>query len=290
MGLIAVLGPGGVGGLVAAALARAGEDVVVVAHEDTAQTITERGIRVSSVVLGDFTAHPRAVARLEEPPDLLVLATKATTLANALTRIVAPPRIVVPLLNGIDHVAALRARYEWVAASVIRVESDRPEPGVVVQTSPFLRVDLAPDWPALRVFAGELGRAGIPAQVSSDEATVLWTKLVRLCALALATSAYDLPLGPIRSTPELYEELRALVREGAAVARAEGADLDAGDVLAELTEVHPEAGSSMRRDLAACRPTELDAITGAVLRGAARHDLAAPTVARLSDRVRERAR
>lgn len=291
MGVIAVLGPGGVGGLVAAALARAGGDVVVVAHEDTAQTIRERGIRVSSAVLGNFTAHPRdAVARLEERADLLVVATKATTLANALTRVLTPPGIVVPLLNGVDHVAALRERYEWVTASVIRVESDRPEPGVVVQTSPSLRVDLAPDWPAPRVFAGELTRAGIAARVSRDEATVLWTKLVRLCALALATSAYDLTLGPIRSTPELYDELRALVRESAAVARAEGADLHADAVLAELTDLHPGAGSSMRRDLAAGRPPELDAIAGAVLRAAARHDLEAPTVARLAERVRTRAR
>lgn len=287
--MIAVLGPGGVGGLVAAALAGAGENVVVIAHEDTAQTIARRGIRVSSVLLGDFTAYPRAVPRLEEAADVLVLATKATTLANALTRVVAVPRIVVPLLNGIDHIAALRARYEWVTASVIRVESDRPEPGVVVQTSPRIRIDLSPDWPAVRVFASELERAGIPTRVSDDEATVLWTKLVRLTALALATSAHDLPLGPIRSTPELFDELRALVRECAAVARAEGADLAADAVLAELTEAHPGAGSSMRRDLAAGRPPELDAIAGAVLRATARHDLDAPTVARLADRVRARA-
>ena len=55
---ISILGPGGVGGLVAAALTRAGEEVVVVARESTAARIAERGIRVTSVRLGDFTARP----------------------------------------------------------------------------------------------------------------------------------------------------------------------------------------------------------------------------------------
>ncbi|MEA2141544.1 MAG: 2-dehydropantoate 2-reductase, partial [Solirubrobacteraceae bacterium] len=77
---IAVLGPGGVGGLLAAALQRAGQDVLVVARESTAETISEQGLRVSSVTLGDFTAHPRAVARLVEPVDALIVATKASAL------------------------------------------------------------------------------------------------------------------------------------------------------------------------------------------------------------------
>ena len=55
---IAVLGPGGVGGLIAGALARAGEDVIVVAQPSTAEVIAERGLRVSSVTLGDFVARP----------------------------------------------------------------------------------------------------------------------------------------------------------------------------------------------------------------------------------------
>lgn len=286
--MIAVLGPGGVGGLVAAALARAGEDVVVVAREETAEKIARDGIAVRSVVLGDFTARPRAVARLEEDAPALVIATKATHLDAALERVEGTPRLVVPLLNGIDHVAALRERFEHVTASVIRVESDRPEPGVVVQTSPFLRIDLAPDWPAAEVMAGHFEHAGIPASVSDDEATVMWRKLVRLNALALATSAYEMELGPIRATPELHDELRALIDEGTAVARAEGAQVDPATVRAELAGAHPELTSSMARDLAAGREPELDAIAGAVLRAGQRHGIPTPTVVRLRDVVATR--
>ena len=60
---VAVLGPGGVGGLIAGALDRAGNEVVVVARESTAEVIARDGVRVRSVTLGDFVAHPRARRR-----------------------------------------------------------------------------------------------------------------------------------------------------------------------------------------------------------------------------------
>ena len=85
---IAVLGPGGVGGLLAGALERAGtHDVVVVARESTAAVISEQGLRVQSVSLGEFVAHPRVVDRLTEPVDVLIVATKAAGLSSALERI-----------------------------------------------------------------------------------------------------------------------------------------------------------------------------------------------------------
>jgi 2-dehydropantoate 2-reductase len=288
---IAVLGPGGVGGLVAAALARAGEEVVVIAREPTAELISHNGIEVSSVRLGDFTAAPRAVARLNEAVDVLVVATKATALDKALERVGVEPRLVVPLLNGLEHIDVLRRRFaaERVVAAVIRVESDRPAPGRVLQTSPFLRVDIADSRPTITAFAGALERAGIPVRLGGSEAEVMWSKLVRLNALALATSAYDRPLGEIRDDPERRRVLEAAIRETGAVAAAEGATIDPADTVAELQSAHPGLTSSMQRDIAAGRAPELDAIAGAVLRAARRRGIACPTVSELTRRVAERA-
>jgi 2-dehydropantoate 2-reductase len=69
------------------------------------------------------------------------------------------------------------------------------------------------------------------------------------------------------------------------VARAEGASIPSDDPLGELTAAHDTLGSSMQRDIAAGRPPELDAIPGAVLRAAARHGLACPTIERLVARI-----
>jgi len=292
---IAVLGPGGVGGFLAAALARAGENVIVVAREDTAAAIAADGITVRSVRLGDFFAHPRARTECSEPVDVLLVATKATGLEDALERIRLSPPLVVPLLNGIDHMARLRARFGAgrVAAGVIRIEADRPEPGQIVQTSPFLRVDLAADDPALAPRLGALAQAlldaDVPVLVGQGEAQILWSKLVRLNALASTTSATDRPIGVIRSDPEWREILIACIYETAAVANADGAEIDPSDTLAELDDAHAELGSSMRRDIAAGREPELDAIAGAVLRAGARHGIACPTVERLAEMVAVRA-
>ncbi|HEY2140868.1 MAG TPA: 2-dehydropantoate 2-reductase [Solirubrobacteraceae bacterium] len=298
---IAVLGPGGVGGLVAGALERAGTAVTVVARESTVETLTARGLRVDSVGLGRFVVHPRAVPRLREPVDVLIVATKAAGLIPALERIDAAPTLVLPLLNGLDHLAMLRERFSSasVPAATIRVEADRPEPGVVVHTSPFLLVEMAYREPdaqeRMQALAASLSGAGVRARVrlpmsARSEAEVMWSKLVRLNALACTTSAFDRPLGEIRSTPELRDELVGAIEESCAVARAEGAlDADPAVALGELTKAHETLGSSMQRDIAAGRSPELDAIPGAVLRAAARHGLECPTIERLVASIAVRA-
>ena len=117
----------------------------------------------------------------------------------------------------------------------------------------------------------------------------MWSKLVRLNALACTTSAFDRLLGEIRSTPEMRGELIGAIEEGCAVARAEGASIDTSDPLGELTAAHATLGSSMQRDIAAGRPPELDAIPGAVLRAAARHGIDCQTIERLVGVIAARA-
>lgn len=290
---IAILGPGGVGGLLAGALERSGEDVTVIARDSTATTIAEHGVRISSVKYGDFVAHPSAASRLGEPVDALIVATKAAGLESALGRIDADPGIVLPLLNGLDHIAVLRERFgaERVLAGTIRVEADRPEPGVVTHTSPFLLIEMASRYEAaaasMQALAPALDGAGVSTRADwpiapGSEAQVMWSKLVRLNALACTTSAYDKLLGEIRDTPALRADLVGAMAEAAAAGQAEGADdVDAEKAIAELDRAHATLGSSMQRDIAAGRPPELDAIPGSVLRAAARHRLKCPTIERL---------
>jgi 2-dehydropantoate 2-reductase len=292
---IAILGPGGVGGLIAGALDRAGEPVTIVARGETAAVIAERGLEIKSVRFGELRAHPRAVERLRESVDALIVATKAVGLHEALDRIVTTPPLVLPLLNGLDHLGVLRERLPGsaVLAGTIRVEADRPRPGVVVHTSPFLRIDMAAADPAagapMRELAATLEAAGIPARVLDSEAQAMWSKLVRLNALACTTSAFDRLLGEILSTPEFRAELVGAIEEGCAVAAAEGAHIDATDPLGELGAAHPTLGSSMQRDIAAGRTPELDAIPGAVLRAGARHGVPCPTIGRLVAMIAARA-
>jgi 2-dehydropantoate 2-reductase len=208
---------------------------------------------------------------------VLVVATKATGLRESLERILAPPDLVVPLLNGLDHIALLREHFgaARVAAGSIRIESTRSATGVIVHTSPFLRIDLAADDPALRpgleALATRIRRAEIPVEIGPSEAQILWSKLVRLNALACTTSAIDRPVGFIRADPEWRPILVACLEEAAAVANADGARIDVADALAEIDQVHPELETSMQRDIAAGR------------------ELACPTIERLVAVMAERA-
>jgi 2-dehydropantoate 2-reductase len=306
MTTLAVLGPGGVGGFVAAALARAGEleelpggacqEVVVVARPATAQLIARRGIRVHSAVLGDFEVRPTAVQSLgaSEPVATLIVATKATGLRDALARVQCQPELVVPLLNGLDHMVLLRERFGagCVAAAAIRIESYRPAPGIIKQTSPTVRIDLAaerqPARDRIAALADRLRSAGLPVQIQSSEAQVLWSKLARLCALALNTTASGMSIGRLRADPQARARLRACVHEAVAVATAEGARCSVEATMAELDAAHPQLGSSMQRDVAAGNEPELDAIAGAVLRAGDRHGIACPTISALAHQIASR--
>ena len=100
----------------------------------------------------------------------LIVATKAIGLDGALDRIQAQPELTVPLLNGLEHMQVLRDLFgESVAAGTIRIESDRPRPGEIVQRSPFLHVDLAAGDPVARgrlpQVRDSLDRAGVPARI-----------------------------------------------------------------------------------------------------------------------------
>jgi len=280
---IAVLGPGGVGGLLAALLADDGHEVVVLAGPATADAIQEHGVRLQSGRFGDRAVPVGTAGVLDRQVDVCLVAVKATQLDAALERVPADvlgAALLVPLLNGVEHLAVLRAAYPGatVAAATIRVESTRTEPGQVRHDSPFAAVELCRA-PGVDRFAEALVHAGLDVRVREDEAGVLWDKLTFLGPLALLTTHAGQPAGFVRE--HRRADLVAVVGEVAAVARAEGAAGDEQAVLTAFDGVPPTMRSSMQRDAEAGRPLELDALGGAVLRAAARHRLDVPVTARL---------
>jgi 2-dehydropantoate 2-reductase len=265
-----ILGVGGIGGLIGAALARAGSGVVLLMRSQTLAAYGGR-LTVESSVLGDFEVKVPAAARLDGDVDVLWIATKATGLESALA-LVAPEQVgtatVIPLLNGVDHVALLRERYPNVVAGAIRVESERVATGLIRQSTPFVRIELAGG----EAIASELREAGIDARVRDDELSLLWEKLVFLAPVALATTALDGPLGAVRQD----QRYQGCQHEALAVARAAGALVDE-DALRALQQAAPdEMRSSMQKDVAAGRAPELDAIAGPIQRGGRRHSIPVP--------------
>jgi len=284
---VAVLGPGGIGGLLAGLLSRAGHRVICLAGEETSATLRADGIRVRSGLFGDFTARVEADTVLREPVDACLVAVKHTALDAALDRV--PPTalgdaLLVPFLNGVEHPATLRARYrpDLIAPAVIRVESTRVAAGVIEHGSPFAEIDLTGDGvdrKRLDASAEALDTAGPTTRVLDDETSALWAKMSFLAPFALLTTRYALPLGDVRT--QHRDEQKALVEETAAVSRACGGPADPAQALARYDAFPPQTKSSMQRDAEAGRPLELDAIGGALLRAAKQHGVSVPVTTRL---------
>jgi 2-dehydropantoate 2-reductase len=300
---LAVLGLGGIGGVLAA---RTG--ALAVGTERTVAVIRERGL---TLVDGGQTtvAHLEATTRLEQPVALLAVAVKAYDLGAALDRVEPEAlrgAVVLPLLNGLEHVDALRARFDGssyrlsqappvvAAGSIGSLSAHAPEPGFVVQGTPSPgRVTAASrdlDRERLAAALAPLRVPGIEVVQLDDEREVLWEKATRLAVLAAATVASGRPVGALRDDPAWRERLRASLDEAVSTAAADGVSLAADEQWGMIEAMPPELTTSAARDAAAGRPTELDAIVGSVVRSARRHAVETPSLDALWEEARCRAR
>ncbi|TRW42840.1 ketopantoate reductase family protein [Georgenia yuyongxinii] len=284
--MLAVVGPGAVGGLLAALLHRAGEDVVAVARPATAQRLLADGLHVRSELYGEWTAHLPVAT---EAPDgaAVVLAVKAYALPHVLPDLVtARPAEVLALLNGTAHAETLRRAGLPVAGASIQVESMR-EGGAVVHRGGFCNLtvpDDAASWRTTRALEG----AGVAVRAGGTETEVLWRKYAFLAPMALLTSWTDAPIGPaLEREPALAA---GLVAEVAAVATAEGVPTEPAGLDRALRRLPETMRSSLQHDVHAGGPAEIEALGGDLLRLAERHGIDVPVLARLVGDVRGRLR
>jgi 2-dehydropantoate 2-reductase len=287
----AILGVGGVGGLIGACLAHAGASVTLVVRRDTLESYP-RQLHLESA-FGNFAVGV-AVAAEVPPVDVLWLTVKATQFEAALTAIRDPDavRAIVPLLNGIDHIAVLRAKYggDRVVPATIAVETERVSTGHIVHRSPFARLNVSSAGRALLASTlDQLQQIGFACKFVDDDTTLMWSKLVFLAPYALTTTAADKPTGEIISDPSWKSQLDGCVREACGVAIAEGAKVDPDAILAGMMAMPGNMRSSMQKDVEQHKTPELDAIAGPILRGARRHGIEVPVTKKLVAAVERRA-
>lgn len=288
----AILGAGGVGGLMAACFAKLGDSVTLVVRAESLAQYPEQ-LQLESP-FGNF--HVPITKSAEVPPcDVLWFTVKATQLDGALKAVTRPEAVgaIVPLLNGIDHVAMLRANYgtEKVIPATIAVETERIAPALIVHRSPFARLSMLSRG---RDLLGEtiegLGKIGFECRFVDDESTLMWSKLVFLAPFALSTTAAGQPIGGVLSDPGRRDLAVGCVREACAVAAAEGAKVDPNAIIVGSGKFPPGMRSSMQKDVEQGNPPELDAIAGPILRGATRHGIAVPATQRLVAEIEAKCR
>ncbi len=286
----AVLGAGGVGGMMGACLAHVGEEVTFVVRPEAFADYPPQ-VQFDSP-LGSWSAE---VAWSVSVPsaDVLWLAVKATQLEAAISSIGDAESIgaIVPLLNGIDHIERLRSKFgtERVIPATIAGEMERVSAGHFVHRSPFAVLNISGRGRGLlHPVSDRLRSLGFTCNFVDDETTLMWSKLAFLGPFALATSAFDKTIGEVVADPSTWQQLEGCVRETCAAGLAEGAKLDADTVLKMIKGAPPAMRSSMQKDVEHGRPPELDAIGGTIVRAADRHGLQVPVTKNLMAQIEAR--
>ena len=287
---ILVMGAGAVGAYFGARLRASGEDVVLCARGESLRAIREHGLDITSI-RGDLrievtaTETPRDFA----PYDLILFCVKAydtDAAANAISRCLKPGGAILTLQNGVENEAKLAAIFgrDAVMGGNARVGVEMVAPGKIVHLSTghidFGELD-GRETDRARSIADVFQRAGILGQVSTDIMSARWDKLVWNGAFNTVTTLTQRRVGELLDDPESMKLLRALMREIVTVARAEGAKIPDDRIDAYIAHSQKNLRAlktSTQQDLEHGKPLEYEALSGAVVRAARRHDISVPSV------------
>jgi len=286
---IAIFGAGGVGAYFGARLAEVGNEVSIVARGAQLDAIRAHGLRVDSV-FGDMLVRPKvasASAKDIGPVDAVLLGVKTWQVADvtpALKPLLGRDSFIVPLQNGVETPDLLAAALgeEHVVGGVCGGFCFIVAPGHVKHIGgvTFIKFGELDGEKSERVerLRAEFATAKVDVAVPDDIRVAIWEKLMLVLPFGGIGAVSRAPIGVIMATPETRRLIEAGMREIAAVALAQGVRLSSDVVertLALLDRTTPTGTSSLQRDIAAGKRSELDAWTGAVVRLGAR--LGVPT-------------
>ena len=287
---IAVFGAGGVGGYFGGCLAQAGEDVVFIARGDHLKAMVTHGLRVDSVK-GDFVLKP--VKATDDPAkagimDVILVGVKAwqvTNAAEAMRPLVGPETFVLPLQNGLEAPTQLAAVLgdQHVLGGLCGLSTYIVGPGHIrhAGADPFVRFGELDNRPSDRVkrLQKVFERAGVIAKIPQDIQVALWMKFLLITAWSGVGAVTRTPLGVWRSLPETRQMAESALQEIIRVAQARDIALPENAMPTTMNmydTLPPDITSSMQRDIAEGRPSELDAQIGAVVRFGKEADVAIP--------------
>jgi 2-dehydropantoate 2-reductase len=277
---IAIFGTGGAGGYFGAQLARAGEDVVFIARGRHLEAIRNEGLRVETpkgeilIQPANATDDPAQVGAV----DTVLVGVKAWQVpetARAMRPLMGPGTVVVPLQNGVEASSQLAAvlGVEHVLGGTCGTLSQVTGPGRIrsigeVHFIKFGELDNRPSERAERLRQA-FERAGVKAEIPADIHQAIWGKFVLVVSFGGVGAVTRAPLGIIRTVPETRQMFERCLHEAVAVARARGValpDATIANTLALVESMAAGATTSLQRDIADGKPSELEAWNGAAVR------------------------
>jgi len=288
---IAVFGTGGVGGYFGGRLAQAGDDVIFIARGDHLRAIKAKGLKVDSRD-GDFLIYPATATDTVSDVgavDLVIVAVKAWQVpeaARAMKPLVGSNTTVLPLQNGVDAAPQLvdALGSDHVIGGLCRIVSFVVEPGHIRHAglTPSVIIGELDNRQTRRIATIEqlFKRAGVEITVATDIQVALWTKFLFIASYSGVGAIAGAAAGVLRTDPQCHTQMLRAMQEIYALAHARGIHLppDSIDtVMASVDALPEDATSSMQRDIAAGKPSELESQNGAVVRMAHEAGIEVPT-------------
>jgi 2-dehydropantoate 2-reductase len=280
---ICIAGAGTIGSLLAAHLARVADVSVLTRRADHARALNDEGLRVSG--RASFTARVRAAtdpAELEA--DLVVLASKGSDLEPLADRLAGhfEGATMMTVQNGLGAEDVVGARGSWPLLSSVTFMSGTRHGDTHVEYILDTATWIGPyrdTTPAdARAVADLIVASGLEAEAFDDLRPAQWSKLIFNATVNSVAALTGLPHDHHFAEDGLGALVHALVDEGKAAARAAGVELweDPWEMNVLATQRGYAHRPSMLEDVEARRPTEIDLITGALVREAGRLGIPVP--------------
>jgi 2-dehydropantoate 2-reductase len=280
---ICVAGAGTIGSLLAGHLARVADVSVLTRREEHARALNEHGLRVSG--RGDFTSRVRASTDPAElDADLVIVACKGNDL-EPLARSLAgrfPGATVMTVLNGLGAEDVVGAHGDWPLLSSVTFMSGTRHSDTHVEYILDTATWIGPYRETTRADAQNVAdlivESGLKAEAFDDLRPAQWSKLIFNATVNGVAALTGLPHDPHFAGEPLGPLVHALVDEGKATAAAAGVELweDPWEMNVLATQRGHAHRPSMLEDVEARRPTEIERITGALVREAERADVPVP--------------
>jgi 2-dehydropantoate 2-reductase len=288
---VAILGTGGVGGYFGGRLSQGGQDVTFIARGEHLRAIQTSGLRVDSLN-GDFVINPaKATDDVSDigPVDLVIVGVKAWQVpdaALAMKPLVGRNMTVLPLQNGVDAVPQLTAELgsDIVIGGLCKIVSFVVAPGHIRHAGfpPSIVIGELDNQRTDRIVEIEktFNHAGVETTIASDIHVALWMKFLFIASFSGVGAIANASAGILRSDPELRMQMLHAMKEIYELAHARNIKLPPNSietVMAGVNALPEDATSSMQRDIAAGKPSELESQNGAVVRMARESGVEVPT-------------
>ncbi len=288
---IAIFGTGGVGGYFGGRLAQAGEDVTFIARGEHLFAIQTKGLKVDSLN-GDFVIDPaKATDDVDEvgAVDLVIVGVKAWQVpeaARAMKAMVGSKTTVLPLQNGVDAVDQLTAELgtDHVIGGLCKIVSFVVGPGHIRHAGfvPSIVIGELDNQLTDRIkeIQRTFNHAGVETTIAADIQAALWMKFLFIASFSGVGAIANSPAGILRTDPELRGQILQAMEEIYALAHARNIKLPSNSIetaMAGVNALPEDATSSMQRDIAAGKASELESQNGAVVRMARESLVEVPT-------------